>query len=139
MLIPKVAVQFFRVLGLIVAELAFVRFQFIVLFYVLLEALITGAGEGTLITAENYSLQVFGQFGSAHFNGDNPLFSVQHNVVDHVAFVFGVIEAERTAEISAVLTATLLKKRYLKCEKALKYIRKETRLSSHCSNHIRQV
>ena len=94
MLIPKVAVQFFRVLGLIVAELAFVRFQFIVLFYVLLEALVTGAGEGTLITAENYSLQVFGQFGSAHFNGDNPLFSVQHNVVDHVAFVFGVIEAE---------------------------------------------
>lgn len=74
MLIPKVAVQFFRVLGLIVAELAFVRFQFIVLFYVLLEALVTGAGEGTLITAENYSLQVFGQFGSAHFNGDNPLF-----------------------------------------------------------------
>lgn len=103
MLIPKVAVQFFRVLGLIVAELAFVRFQFIVLFYVLLEALITGAGEGTLITAENYSLQVFGQFGSAHFNGDNPLFSVQHNVVDHVAFVFGVIEAERTAEIFGAL------------------------------------
>lgn len=59
MLIPKVAVQFLRVLGLIVAELAFVRFQFIVLFYVLLEALVTGAGEGTLITAENYSLQVF--------------------------------------------------------------------------------
>ena len=59
MLVPKVAVQFLRVLGLIVAELAFVRFQFIVLFYVLLEALVTGAGEGTLITAENYSLQVF--------------------------------------------------------------------------------
>lgn len=74
MLIPKVAVQFLRVLGLIVAELAFVRFQFIVLFYVLLEALVTGAGEGTLITAENYSLQVFWQFGTAHFNGDNSLF-----------------------------------------------------------------
>lgn len=58
-LIPKVSVQFLRVLGLIVAELAFVRFQFIVLFYVLLETLVTGAGEGTLITAENYSLQVF--------------------------------------------------------------------------------
>lgn len=74
MLVPKVAVQFLRVLGLIVAELAFVRFQFIVLFYVLLEALVTGAGEGTLITAENYSLQVFWQFGTAHFNGDNSLF-----------------------------------------------------------------
>lgn len=59
MLIPKVTVQFLRMLGLIVAELAFVRFQFIVLFYVLLEALITGAGEGTFITAENNSLQVF--------------------------------------------------------------------------------
>lgn len=59
MLVPKVAVQFLRVLGLKVAELAFVRFQFIVLFYVLLEALITGAGESTFITAENYSLQVF--------------------------------------------------------------------------------
>lgn len=74
MLIPKVAVQFLRVLGLIVAELAFVRFQFIVLFYMLLEALITGAGEGTLITAENYSLQVFGQFGPANFDGDDALF-----------------------------------------------------------------
>lgn len=59
MLVPKVAVQFLRVLGLVVAELAFVRLQFIVLFYVLLEALVTGAGEGALITAENYSLQVF--------------------------------------------------------------------------------
>lgn len=59
MLIAKVSVQFLCVLGLIVAELAFVRSQFIVLFYVLLEALITGAGEGTLIAAENYSLQVF--------------------------------------------------------------------------------
>lgn len=59
MLVPKVAVQFLRVLGLIVAELAFVWFQFIVLFYVLLEALITRTGEGTLIAAENYSLQVF--------------------------------------------------------------------------------
>ena len=29
--------------------------------------------------------------------------SVQHNVVDHVAFVFGVIEAERTAEIFGAL------------------------------------
>lgn len=44
------------------------------LFYVLLEALVTGAGEGALITAENYSLQVFGQFGTAHFDGDNSLF-----------------------------------------------------------------
>lgn len=58
-LVPKVAVQLLRVLGLIVAELAFVRFQFIVLFYVLLQALVAGAGEGTLITAENDSLQVF--------------------------------------------------------------------------------
>lgn len=74
MLVPKVAVQLLRVLGLIVAELAFVRFQFIVLFYVLLEALVTGAGEGTLITAENYSLQVFWQFGTAHLNGDDALF-----------------------------------------------------------------
>lgn len=73
------------------------------LFYVLLEALVTGAGEGALITAENYSLQVFGQFGTAHFDGDNSLFSVQHDVVNHVAFVFGVIEAERTAEIFGAL------------------------------------
>lgn len=74
MLVPKVAVQFFRVLGLVVAELAFVRFQFIVLFYVLLEALVAGAGEGTLITAENHSLQVFRQLGTAHLDGDDSLF-----------------------------------------------------------------
>jgi len=74
-----------------------------VLFYVLLEAFVTGAGEGTLIAAENYSLQVFGQFGTAHFDGDNSLFSVQHDVVNHVAFVFGVIEAERTAKIFGAL------------------------------------
>lgn len=73
MLIPKVAVQFFRVLGLIVAELAFVRFQFIVLFMCCWRPRHWSRCEGTLITAENYSLQVFGQFGSAHFNGDNPL------------------------------------------------------------------
>lgn len=29
--------------------------------------------------------------------------SVQHDVVDHVAFVFGVIEAERTAKIFGAL------------------------------------
>lgn len=74
MLVPKVAVQFLRVLGLVVAELAFVRFQFIVLFYVLLEALVTGAGEGTLIAAEDHSLQVLGQLGPAHLNGDHALF-----------------------------------------------------------------
>lgn len=74
MLIPKVTVQLLRVLGLIVAELALVGLQFIVLFYVLLEALVTGACEGALITAENHSLQVPGQLGTAHFNGDNPLF-----------------------------------------------------------------
>lgn len=73
MLVPKVAVQLLRVLGLVVAELAFVGFQFVVLFDVLLEALVAGAGEGTLIAAENYSLQVFGEFGPAHFNGDNAL------------------------------------------------------------------
>lgn len=73
MLVSKVAVQLLRVLGLVVAELAFVRFQFIVLFYVLLEALVTGAGEGTLITAEHHSLQVLGQLGTAHFNGDHAL------------------------------------------------------------------
>lgn len=59
MLVPEVAVQLLRVLGLVVAELAFVRLQFIVLFYVLLEALVTGAGKGALITAEHYALQVF--------------------------------------------------------------------------------
>lgn len=74
MLVPKVAVQFLRVLGLVVAELAFVRFQFIVLFYVLLEALVTGAGEGALITAEDHALQVLGQLGPAHFDGDHALF-----------------------------------------------------------------
>lgn len=74
MLISKVSVQLLCVFGLIVAELAFVRFQFIVLLYVLLQALITGAGKGTLITAENNSLQVLRQFGTADFNGNDPLF-----------------------------------------------------------------
>lgn len=73
-LVSKVSVQFLCVFGLIVAELAFVRFQFIVLLYVLLQALITGAGKGTLITAENNSLQVLRQFGTADFNGNDPLF-----------------------------------------------------------------
>lgn len=74
MLVPKVAVQFLRVLGLVVAELALVRFQFIVLFYVLLEALVTGAGEGALVAAEDHSLQVLGQLGPAHLDGDHTLF-----------------------------------------------------------------
>lgn len=74
MLISKVSVQLICVFGLIVAELTFVRFQFIVLLYVLLQALIAGAGKGTLITTENNPLQVLGQFGSADLNGDDPLF-----------------------------------------------------------------
>lgn len=57
-LVSKMSVQFLCVFGLIVAELTFVRFKFIVLLYVLLQTLITGAGKGTLITAENNSLQV---------------------------------------------------------------------------------
>lgn len=72
-LISKVSVQLLCVFGLIVAELAFVRFQFIVLLYVLLQALITGAGKSTLVTAENDSLQVLGQLGTADFNGNDPL------------------------------------------------------------------
>lgn len=68
------SVQLLCVFGLIVAELTFVRFKIIVLLYVLLQTLITGAGKGTLITAENNSLQVFWQFGMANFNGNNPLF-----------------------------------------------------------------
>lgn len=74
MLVPKVAVELLRVLGLVVAELALVGLQFVVLLYVLLQALVAGAREGALIAAENHSLQVPGQLGTAHFNGDNPLF-----------------------------------------------------------------
>lgn len=73
MLISKVSIQLLCVFGLIVAELAFVRFQFIVLLYVLLQALVAGAGEGTLVTAENHSLQVLGQLGTAHLDGNDPL------------------------------------------------------------------
>lgn len=71
-LISKVSIQLLCVFGLIVAELAFVRFQFIVLLYVLLQALVTGAGKGTLVTAEHDSLQVLGQLGTADFNRNDP-------------------------------------------------------------------
>lgn len=69
----------------------------------LLQRLVAGAGEGALIAPEDNSSQVPRELRATDFNGDNSLFSVKDDVIDHAAFVFGVVQAERAAQVLGTL------------------------------------
>lgn len=65
-LVPQVVLQGLLVLAVIVAELALVGLDLVMLVDVELQALVARAGEGALVAAEHHPLQVAGQLGARH-------------------------------------------------------------------------